>query len=144
MDSVDLYPHESEIKDLLEEWASWMDVPAGRVGGGCPLAWDDQTIIDREARSDKTNFGNVASQAERTDRALRKLKAQAPKQLAVLKHYHLHPLGEAHRSLAAVARVHHREVPQLLRFAHESFYAFRKEISINPAPALAYSHAAAC
>lgn len=137
MSGRDVFEHESEIKVWLEEWASWLDLPAGLVRGSCPQAWDDQTIIDREARSDKTNFGNVAYEAERTDRAMRILKAQSPKQHAVLKHYHLHPLGEAHRSLASVARVHHREVPSLLRIAHESFYAFRKEISINPAPALA-------
>lgn len=138
MSDIDVYPHESVTKDLLEEWQSWMDAPgAGRISGGCPQAWDEQTAIAREARSDKNNFGNVAAEAERTHNTLRQLKAQAHKQHAALIHYHLNPLGSAHRSIAAVARVHHKEVRALLRFAHENFYVMRKDISINTAPSLA-------
>lgn len=141
MSDIDRYPHETEVRVKLTEWKRWQLGEGATVqsNGRC---LDENVINTREFNRRDNYIHTSVSDAEKTDRALRELCAQAMKQHAALHHYHFKSTDG--RSIARAASLaHHSEVEMVLRHAHENFHIIRANVSIKSALALACTAAAA-
>ena len=131
MSDIDVYPHETEVRVKLTEWKRWT------LGEGATVAsngrcLDNDVINTREINRPNSYIHTNVSEAEKTDRALRELRAQSSKQHAALLHYHFKSTDG--RSITRAASLaHHSEVTMVLRHAHENFRVIRASVSIKAA-----------
>lgn len=136
---IDIYPEESVVAAKLNAWSQWRrgDGVRGTVAG---QAFDPMTALTRELNRDNFRLPMLVSDAEHTDRAIKAMRKDHDREWLALECYHLR--NSASRRVAQAARVHHADVPAILRRAHDNFRYFRAQaasmkLSVNPAPALA-------
>lgn len=139
MSDDERYPHETEVRSKLMEWAAWLSGEGFPIAGGCPLAWDEGAAVRRDQARDDFRIPVIVADAELSNRVICTMREQSPTQWLSLSHYHF--TSTVHRTIARLAGVHHIRVDDILRHAHENFITFRGLLRVKnarrPAPALA-------
>lgn len=121
---LDVYRDESIIAAQLNAWRQWKrgDGVKGQVR---TIVLTEEQARQREISGDRLRLPMAVADAELTDRAIGLMHAADPKGWRALECYHLVVSGT--RQIARHIKVHHAEVPAILRRAHDNFAHYRAE-----------------
>ncbi|MEO8101348.1 MAG: hypothetical protein ABI790_02410 [Betaproteobacteria bacterium] len=124
-DADDTYPAEHWCARKLDAWRAlkrgyWN---ADNVGGQADLEYlSDETVTQMESNRDDMRAYGVREDAERTERAVRELKATDAKGWRAMECYHF--VTTEQRRIGRVCKCRAETVPDLLTRGHESLYCF--------------------
>lgn len=122
----DVYPYEFYIRTKLAEWDRCV-VKGEGVGGifHSTLSLSEERMMVIDGNRDNYKPIVITQEAERTNRAVQRMKKEDRRGWSALDCYHFR--SDAKRACAKAAGVHHREIEAILRRAHENLYLWRRE-----------------
>jgi hypothetical protein len=120
---ADTYPDETWVGAKIDAWLRLM-AGGGVRGDHSAICWYELQAMSREQHAESgSRSALVVSDAELTGRAVAMMDEQDPKGWRALYTYHRRASNA--RIIAKQVKCHHKDVPGILKRAHENFRHYR-------------------